>query len=188
MRSALLWLALALVALPLPAAVPAVSKLTVKLDGLRVLVDLEATGVFDPALRERIDSGLATTLTYEFELLRDRKRWLDAPLREGELQVIALYDAMNREYLVNVKLDGQLVDSKMVRSLAELERLMTRFEGLPLFTLEGVREDVKERSRLLVKARVVLGSRTVFFFIPGEVTTDWLESKKFNLPTPAPGS
>lgn len=187
MRFVLLGLVLALGAGTVGAQVPTLTALTVHLDGLRVLVDLEADGIFDAAFRERIDSGLATTLTYEFELLRDRKRWLDAPLREGELQIIALYDAMNREYLVNLKLDGQLVDSKMVRDLAELERLMTRFEGLPVFTLEGIREDVSERSRLLVKARVVLGTRTVLLFIPSTVASEWRDSKKFHLPTSPPG-
>lgn len=186
MRAALFWLALLLGSLPISAADPVVSKLTVHLDGLRVLVDLEATGIFDRTFRERIESGLATTLSYEFELLRDRKRWLDAPLREGELQVIARYDAMNREYLVHFKLDGQLVDSKMVREMTEVERLMTRFEGLPVFTLEGVRDDVSARSRLLVKARAVLGTRTVFLFIPSQITTDWRDSKKFHLPPTPP--
>lgn len=188
MRAPWLWLVLALGALPSSAEEARVAKLTVRLDGLRVLVDLEASGIFDAGFRERIDSGLASTLVYEFELLRDRKRWLDAPLRESELQVIALYDAMNREYLVNLKLDGQLVDSKMVRDMAELERLMTHFEGLPLFTLEGIQDDVPERSRLLVKARVVLGSRTVLLFIPSTIASDWLESKKFHFPASPPGS
>lgn len=172
---------LVLLALAAPAAVradPAVRGLQVTVDGRRVLLSFELQDGFDREVVERVRSGLPTSFTFEFELLRDRKRWLDRPLERSDLQVIAMFDAVASEYLVNYKLDGKLVESRMVRSLDELRAAMTRFEGLPAFTLEPL----PRRWRLLVKARALLGTRTLFYLIPTRVTTDWKESRKFWAP------
>jgi hypothetical protein len=84
-----------------------------------------------------------------------------------------------QEYLVNYKLNGKLVESRMVRSLEDLRRAMTRFEGLPAFTLEPL----PRRWRLLVKVRALLGTKTLFSIIPTREATDWKESDKFWVPT-----
>ncbi len=178
MRYAVCLLLLALGAPATAAADPEIHGLDVALDGRRVLLAFVLEDGFDREVVERVRSGLATSFTYEFELLRDRKRWLDRPLEQSELQVIAMFDAVASEYLVNYKLDGKLVESRMVRSLDELRKAMTRFEGLPAFTLEPL----PRRWRLLVKARAVLGSRTLLYVIPTRVTTDWKESEKFWAP------
>jgi hypothetical protein len=172
---------LVLLALVAPAAVradPRIRGLQVAVDGRRVLLDVRLEDGFDRQVEERVRSGLPTSFTFEFELLRDRKRWLDRPLERSELQVIAMFDAVASEYLVNYKLDGKLVESRMVRTLDELRSAMTRFEGLPAFTLEPL----PRRWRLLVKARALLGSRTLFYLVPTRVTTDWQESRKFWAP------
>jgi hypothetical protein len=152
--------------------------LEVRLDGPRALLDFRLEDGFGREVVERVQSGLATSITYEFELLRDRKRWLDRPLARGSLQVIAMFDAVASEYLVNYKLDGKLVESRLVRSLEELERAMTQFEGVPAFALEPA----PRRWRLLVKARALLGSRTLIWILPTRVATDWQESDKFWVP------
>ena len=178
MRTAVCLLALAL-ALPAAAAADArVRGLEVRLDGRRVLLDFQLEDGFGRRVVERVRSGLPTSFTYEFELLRDRKRWLDRPLDRGSLQVIAMFDAVASEYLVNYKLDGKLVESRMVRSLEELHKAMTRFEGVPAFVLEPL----PRRWRLLVKVRGVLGTRTLFSILPTRVGTDWKESGKFWAP------
>lgn len=157
---------------------PEIHGLDVTVDGRRVLLAFQLEDGFDREVEERVRSGLPTSFTYELELLRDRKRWLDRPLDRTSLQVIAMFDAVASEYLVNYKLDGKLVESRMVRSLDELRKAMTRFEGLPAFTLDPL----PRRWRLLVKARALLGSRTLFYVIPARVTSDWKESDKFWAP------
>jgi hypothetical protein len=153
--------------------------LEVRLDGHRVLLDFRLEDGFDREVVDRVRSGLPTSFTYELELLRDRKRWLDRPLDRTSLQVIAMFDAVASEYLVNYKLDGKLVESRMVRSLEELQKAMTRFEGVPAFVLEPL----PRRWRLLVKVRGLLGSRTLFAILPTRVATDWQESRKFWIPS-----
>lgn len=157
---------------------PEIHGLDVAVDGRRVLLGFVLEDGFDRDVVERVRSGLPTSFTYELELLRDRKRWLDRPLDRSELQVIAMFDAVASEYLVNYKLDGKLVESRMVRDLRELREAMTRFEDIPAFTLEPL----PRRWRLLVKARGVLGSQTLLYVIPTRVTTDWKESEKFWAP------
>ena len=172
---------LVILSLGLPAAGRAdarVRGLEVELDGRRVLLDFRLEDGFARHVVQRVQSGLPTSFTYEFELLRDRKRWLDRPLDRGSLQVIAMFDAVASEYLVNYKLDGKLIESRMVRSLEDLHKAMTRFEGVPAFVLEPL----PRRWRLLVKVRGLLGSRTLFAVVPARVATDWKESRKFWAP------
>ncbi len=165
-------------AAPARADDPQIHGLKVQLDGRRVMVDFVLTDGFDDDLIERVSSGLPTSIVYELELMRDRKRWFDRPLESSTVQVVAMFDARAREYLVNYKLDGKLVESRMARDLDELRTAMTEFDQLPAFTLEPL----ARRSRLLVKVRALLGSKTLFSFIPTRVNTEWRESPKFRPP------
>lgn len=176
--AALAALSLVLAAGPAAAEAPRIRGLAVEVEEHRTLVDFQLLDGFDAEVAERVSSGLATTFTYELELLRDRKRWFDRPIQRTQLQVIALFDAVAREYLVNYKLDGKLIESRMVHSLDELAAAMSRFEGVPAFTLQPL----PRRWRLLIKVRAVLGSQTLFRIIPMQVETKWRESKKFMAP------
>jgi hypothetical protein len=161
---------------------PRISNLVVKLDGHRVLVDFRLRHAFDAGMIERVQSGLPTTVVYELELLEDRKRWFDDRLDRSELHVVAMYDGLAREYLVNYKLNGRLIESRMVESLPELEIALTRFDDLPAFTLVGG----GRRDRLLIKVRAQLGSKTLLSFIPTRIDTNWKESAKFRRPASPP--
>ena len=167
-----LWLVLATSA---AAAEPRLERIEARLEGRQVLVSIVLADAFDAELRARVESGLPTGIVYELELAKDRKRWWDRPLEKSSLQLMAMYNAVTRDYLVNVKLDGKLIESKQVHSLGDLELALTRVEALPVFSIEGI----PAGWRLLVIGRAELGSRTVFSFIPTHVTTPWVESNKF---------
>ena len=122
---------------------------------------------------DQVESGLPTGFIYRLELLKDRQ-WFDRRLDTSELQVVAMYDAANRGYLVNYKLDGKLVESRMVRRLDELEAAMTEIEDLPAFSLA----EYPRSWRLLVRARAASGARSGFL-VPDRPITDWVESRKF---------
>jgi len=175
----LLLIAALLLATPFPAlAAPLVSPEVRDLqptvaDG-EVQVSFVLAGAFDDGFLSRIQSGLPTTIAYEFELLRDRKHWWDDEIADATLEVVAMYNAVSQEYLVNFKRDGKLVESRLARTRGDLEAAMTRFERVPLFPVEGT-----DDARLLVKARAELGSRTLLNFIPVHITTDWAVTRKF---------
>lgn len=155
-----------------------ISELRVALAEGQVVASFRLEGGFDDKLVERVESGLATTLIYDLELMRDRKRWFDRNLEEASLTVVGIYDAVRREYLVNTKLDGRLLESRMVHDLEALEEAMTRFDRLPVFTLEPLPDD----RRILVRVRAELGTAHVLGFIPSSITTDWVESNKLRPP------
>lgn len=184
---ALATLGVGLLAAPAPAVAqnPRISNLVVELDGHRVLVDFRLRHAFDVGMIERVQSGLPTTVVYELELAEDRKRWFDDQLDRSELHVVAMYDGLAREYLVNYKLDGRLIESRMVETLPELEIALTRFEDLPAFTLTHLAGG-GGRGRLLVRVRAQLGSKTLLSFIPTRIDTNWKESAKFRRPTSTP--
>jgi hypothetical protein len=155
-----------------------ISGLEVKLDGARVLASLTLADAFHHRLRERVDSGLPTSIVYRFELDKDRQRWWDRYLEEATLEVTAVYDAVARQYTVNYKLNDKLIDSRTLHDPQALAESMTRIDWLPIFTLAGI----PAGWRLLVKARAELGSRTVLSIVPVAITTDWVESRKFRTP------
>jgi hypothetical protein len=156
-------------------AQPTISELSVRVDGNRALVSFHLADAFDQHFIERVQSGLPTGFTYQLELLKDRKRWYDRALEDTSFQIAAMYDALSRQYLVNYKLGGKLVESRMVTDLASLERALTRVQDLPAFDLGNV-----PRSwRLLVRVRAELGPRMIFSVIPAKDSTEWYESNKF---------
>ena len=182
MRSAIVVLWLLGFAASAAADDPRIQGLQVALEGDRVLASFVLQGAFDRRLEGRLESGLPTSILYRLELHRDRKRWYDRRLEENTLEVVAVYDAVARTYTVHYKLDEKLIESRTVRDRQEVQDAMTRLGPLPVFSLERVRE-LRERSRILVKVRAELGSRTFLSFIPVTVATDWAESNKLRIPS-----
>lgn len=161
------------------AAEPRINGLTIAVDGAQVLASFDLEGGFTPAVLERIESGLPTGFVYELDLARDRK-WFDDSIDSTRLEVVAMFNAVTREYLVNTKIEGHLIDSRTLRDASDLERALTRFTALPAFTLAP---DARP-GRYIVRARVELGTEQAFGFIPFLRTSEWVESNKVRLRSP----
>jgi hypothetical protein len=153
------------------------------IDGGRAVVSFELVGAFTDELFEQIQSGLATGFTYQFNLLRDHLRWADNRIDTSQLEVVAMYNAVTREYLINYKQDGKLIDSRIARDRDELRLAMTRIESVPAFVLK---HDLNPEKRYLIKARAKLGSRTIMLLIPTRIETDWVTTRKFRPPSSEP--
>ena len=156
---------------------PRIANLDIKIEGQQILLSFNLLNAFGDTLKKRIDSGLYSGFLFEFELVRDRKSWFNKNLDSGTVQVVAMYNAVTREYLINVRHDGDLIGSRMVQDVDDLESALTEFENMAIFSIEGV----QPRQRLRIRVRAKLGTRTVFFFIPNTVHTDWAESERFRL-------
>ena len=167
-------------AAPTAAAPPRIRELTIVIDGGQVLASFRLEDGFSPAILQRIESGLPTGFLYEIQLARDRKRWWDDGLDSTRLEVMAMFNAVTHEYLVNTKLAGKLIDSRTLRAASELERTMTSFSALPIFTFAPVRG----RERYLVRVRVELGTGHALGFIPFLRTTEWVDSNKIRITVP----
>ena len=73
---------------------------------------------------------------------------------------------------------GRLIESRLVRNRSELAAALTRFDRVRLFDVAGL----PRRTRLLVKGRAEMGTRTLLSFIPILLNTEWADSRKFRVP------
>ncbi|MEM1201674.1 MAG: DUF4390 domain-containing protein [Acidobacteriota bacterium] len=154
-----------------------ISDLEIRLANQQLFASFRLDGAFDESFERRIESGLPTDLVFELSLEKDRRTWFDQSVASGRLKVIAMYNAVTGEYLINFWRDGDLTHSRVVRDADELRRAMTEFSDLPAFEVEG--RDPEERLRLRVRAE--LGTRTLLAFIPRTLHTSWAESRRFRL-------
>ncbi len=156
---------------------PRITDVRLAVDKQQIQLSFKLLEAFDERLRKRIDSGLPTSFTFDFELVRSRKSWFDKAVDSGTLQVGAMYNAVTREYLINFKHDGTLIESRVVKDADELLASMTELSDFPVFSVEGK----NPQQRLRVRVRAELRTKTIFFFIPSTVHTDWAETRKFRL-------
>jgi hypothetical protein len=148
-----------------------ISELEVARNGLDIQLSFQLTDAFEEKTIDLIESGLPTGFTYDLKLERGRRWWWNKGVESATLQVSAMYNAITREYLVNYKQDGDLIDSRVVTSRKELEEAMTIFHNWPAFKLSD-----RPQGRLIVRLRAELGSKTILAFIPTTIHTDWTES------------
>ncbi|MEM1177624.1 MAG: DUF4390 domain-containing protein [Acidobacteriota bacterium] len=151
--------------------------LEVRLEGQKLLVSTRLSGAFTEDFRERLQSGLPTPLVYRFVLERQRRTWFDASEARSRLQVVAMFNAVTSEYLINYKHDGELVQSRVVRDQQELERAMTQLDAFPIFIHGGRGKD----DGYYVRASADLGTRTILAFIPRTLSTDWVRTTPLRL-------
>jgi hypothetical protein len=119
-----------------------------------------------------LQSGVPTSFTYVVELSRDRPNWFDEGVGRSRIEVIATFNSVTREYLMNYRRDRRLVRSETFNDLAALQHRMTNIEEPDLFEI-GNRPPHKLRVR--VKADLMRG--WLLYFIPWEMSTHWRSVK-----------
>jgi len=124
----------------------------------------------DPHTIEAIQSGVPTTFTYVVEIYRARPNWFDEGIGRSRIQVIATYNSVTREYLLNYRRDHRLVRSETFNDLGTLQQRMTTIDEQNLFDI-GTRRPYKIKVR--VKADLRRG--WLLYFIPWDVSTRWKE-------------
>ena len=154
-----------------------IEDLRIEIRNNRVLTTFRLVNAVDEDFERRIASGLPTDLIFRFELERDRRSWFDQSVASGVLQVIAMYNAVTSEYLVNFKHDGKLIESRVVRDAESLHRAMTELKDFPVFDITGR----KPEERLQLRVRAELGTRMWLAFIPRTLATDWAKTERFRI-------
>jgi hypothetical protein len=151
------------------AADPAIDTLSAKSANHQVSVRFTMAHAFDrPETIQGLQSGAPTTLTYVVEIFRDRPRWFDEGIGRVRLEVIATFNSLTREYLLNYRRDHKLVRSETFNDLPSLQRAMTTIDEPGLFDI-GKRPPYKLKVR--VKADLMRG--WLLYFIPWEFSTRW---------------
>jgi hypothetical protein len=170
-RILIISIALALTAAAASAADPDIRNLSATAKGSSVSVRFSLASAFDDhELLDSIRSGLPTSFSYIVEIFRDRPRWFDQGLDRSRIEVIATFNSITREYLLNYRRDRRLVRSETFSDLAALQRRMTTIDETNLFDI-GDRRPYKLKVR--VKADLMRG--WLLYVIPWEVSTRWRE-------------
>ena len=149
-------------------AQPEIQGLHAHRQGDTLMVSFELRGAFDEPFLERLQSGLPTELLYVLHIERPRRWWIDQDLGRTTLKVVAMYNAVTQEYLVNYKLDGRLIDSRVVTDADELGTAMTMINALAAFELEPPLPE-----RRVLRVRAVLGSKHLLYLFPRTIATNW---------------
>jgi hypothetical protein len=148
---------------------PRIDHLTAAAVNGQVSVHFAMAGAFDdPQTIEAIQSGVPTSFTYIVEIYRDRPNWFDEGIARSRIQVIATYNSVTREYLLNYRRDHRLIKSETFSDLPTLQQRMTTVDEPNLF-------DIGNRRPYKIKVRVKADLRRgwVFYFIPWEISTRW---------------
>lgn len=161
---------------------PRIENLSVARQNGRILVSFELLDALDDEMLERVQSGLPTELAFTLRLEHPRVWWFDKVFDRAMLQVVAMYNAVTREYLVNYKLDGRLIESRVVTDLPGLERAMTLIHSLPAFEIQ---EELPP-SRMQLTVRAQLGSKPFLFLFPNRIDTNWARSWLVEPSPPSP--
>ncbi len=121
---------------------------------------------------QSLQSGVPTSLTYVVEIFRKRPLWFDEGIGRARIEVIATFNSVTREYLLNYRRDRKLVRSETFSDLAALQRAMTHIDEPNLF-------DVGRRPlyKFAVRVKADLTRGWLLYVIPWEVSTRWKEAR-----------
>ena len=138
----------------------------------QVSVHFSLANAFRGETLESLQSGVPTSLTYVVEIFRDRPHWFDEGIARARIEVIATFNSVTREYLLNYRRDRRLVRSEVFSDLVSLPQRMTTIDEPSLFDI-GHRRPYK----LKVRARADLSRGWLMYVIPWEVSTRWREAR-----------
>ena len=151
------------------AADPKIDNLTATSANGKVSAHFVLLNAFDRAeIVQGLQSGVPTSFAYVIEIYRDRPNWFDEGIDRSRIEVIATFNSVTREYLMNYRRDRKLVRSETFTDLEALERRMTTIDEPDLFDV-GVQRPYKLRLR--AKADLMRG--WALYFIPWTFSTRW---------------
>lgn len=155
------------------AADPDIRNLSATAKGGTVSVRFNLASAFDDhELLDSIQSGLPTSFSYIVEIYRDRPRWFDQGIDRARIEVIATFNSITREYLLNYRRDRKLVRSETFHDLESLQKRMTTIDEPNLFEI-GQRRPYK----LVVRVKADFGRRFLFYILPSSNSTRWRQAR-----------
>jgi hypothetical protein len=155
------------------AAEPSIENLTASAANGKVSVHLTLANGFDrPETIQALQSGIPTAFTYTVEIYRDRPNWFDEGIGRSHIEIIATFNSVTREYLMNYRRDRRLVRSETFTDLPTLEKRMTTIDEADLFDI-GSRRPYKLR----VRAKADFMRDYLLYFIPRDMSTRWRSAR-----------
>ncbi|MCI0659016.1 MAG: DUF4390 domain-containing protein [Acidobacteria bacterium] len=163
---------------PDPGSSPSIAGLNVEIrDGL-VLASFQLVGALDSETHTRIASGLETTFDYRVELVRKRRFWPDARIRQHRIMTSAKFDSLSRQYGLTLKLDGEVERSSTTDRVEEMEQWLTVVKDVSL----GMASELLPQEEYAVRVKADFPVRFILLFIPWDRDTDWVRGALPPLP------
>jgi hypothetical protein len=130
---------------------------------------------------QSLQSGVPTSLTYVVEIFRKRPLWVDEGVGRSRIEVIATFNSVTREYLLNYRRDRKLVRSETFSDLNALQHAMTHIDEPNLFDIGA-----SAPHKLVVRAKADLTRGWLLYVIPWEISTRWKEVRVAEAEGPKP--
>ena len=130
-RPCLVAIVLALGVVAHAAQSPDLSVTPIARDG-QVWVSFELSDGVTSEVQDAIQSGLATTFSYEVELRHGSAAWFDRTVAALTITATVRFDNLTRRYQMSRTLDGRVEDAQPTEDQDAMRRWMTRFERVPL--------------------------------------------------------
>ncbi len=141
--------------------------------------DLHVEAKLSPGLpedvRQRLGSGLPTTVSWNIRLFSFRNLWWDTLKDERRYAVTATYRPDTSDYLVERRLDARLLGTEVLASKDEAAAMLAKVPGLPVFTMG----DHLLGKRLVVRLKCRYGDGVALGVVPTSDETDWARSGIF---------
>ncbi len=99
----------------------------------QVLVTFNLDGGMTDEMKAVVSSGLRTVFTYTIELRMKVPAWVDRTVASAVVSTSVDYDNLTRRHTVSQAKNRRVEQSFVVEDPAEVARMVTNFERLPLF-------------------------------------------------------
>lgn len=154
---------------------PSVPGVSSWLTGRDLHVEARLSPGLPETVRQRLGSGLPTTVSWTIRLFVFRNFWWDTLKDERRYAVTATYRPDTSDYIVERRLDARLLDTRVLPSRDEAAALLSRVPGLPVFTMG----DHLLGKTLVVRLRCRYGTGVALGVMPTSDETDWARSGIF---------
>jgi len=96
-----------------------------------VVVSFNLSDGFTPEVRDAIQSGLATTFSYDLDLRRGATLF-DRTVASVTISATVRFDNLTRRYQMSRTVDGRVEDARPTEDQDDVRSWMTHFERIPL--------------------------------------------------------
>ena len=127
----------------------------------KVLVSFDLTDAFSADVRDAIQSGLATTFSYDVELRRGTALF-DRTMASVTVEASVRFDNLTRRYQISRIVDGRVEDARPTEDKEAVRLWLTHFEQVPLSNTSAL----ETNGEYYVRVRAHTRPRNIWFFWP----------------------
>ena len=127
-------------------------RVTPLIDNGQVFASFTAPESYSADVREAVQSGLPTTVTYTVELRQASLVWFDRTLATTIVAAAIKFDALTTSYQVTRMADGQVLSSDRTAKEDDVKKWSTEFERVKLSNGDGLEPNGEYYVRVRARA------------------------------------